>query len=188
MARLFTQSQAAAMLGVSQSAISRAIQNGRLKTVKNDDGKPCLDADTLLDQWNATTSRPIKVRSDGTLHNRHQRKPHHPNDPYKGDYAATLALPTGSDVPDYAESKARTEYLKAELLELQRREKEGQLIDAEKLRKDSFALGNQVKELLMGVADRLAHMCAAEDDPAKVHQYITDEHRNALRAFCDAAD
>ena len=183
MERLFNQSEAAAMLGVSQGAVSRAIRDGRIKTVQRD-GKRLVDADTLVEQWNATTSRPIKVRSDGSLHNQHKR--HHKNDPYKGQYAESLKLPAGSDVPDYAESKARTEFLKAELLELERQQKEAKLLDAEKVRKESFALGNQVKELLMGIADRLAHMCAAEDDPAKVHQYIVEEHRNALRIFCDA--
>jgi phage terminase Nu1 subunit (DNA packaging protein) len=41
----------------------------------------------------------------------------------------SLAAPEPGDiVPDYNESRARTEYLKAELLELERKEKEGLLV------------------------------------------------------------
>jgi predicted transcriptional regulator len=163
-----SQAEAARLLEVSEAAVTKAIKQGRLDFVMGEDGRRKIDRDTLAVQWTANSQRKINVGPKQT----HERR----------------VTRSTMDVPDYNESRARTEHLKAELLELQRREKEGQLIDAEKLRKDSFALGNQMKELLMGIADRLAHMCAAEDDPAKVHQYITEEHRNALRAFCDAAD
>ena len=175
-----TQVGAADFLGVNQSAISRAIAQGRIKTVQKD-GKPMLNSDTLLEQWNATTSRPIPVGPDGQPRPRRHGSRSEPRRSLTSAQAA-------ADVPDLAESRARHEYLKAELLEIERRRKEGELVEAEAVRRASFELGNQVKELLMGIADRLAYICAAETDPAKVHQLITDEHRNALRAFCDEAD
>lgn len=169
MPTLITQKEAAQELGVSEAAVSKAIKQGRLQCAVDEDGKRKVDLDTLVEQWSANSQRKI-------------------NGPALGQERPKRSSREMMEVPDYNESRARTEYLKACLLDLERQQKEGKLVEAEKVQRDSFALGNQVKELLMGIADRLAYMCAAETDPAKIHQYITDEHRNALRAFCDSAD
>jgi len=161
---LLTKSQAARRINKTPQAIHKAIISGRLPVVRDSKGREMIDAGQLDRLYGLAPGEPPKRTA-----------------PVEAPRYAAVA-----DVPEYAESKARTEFLKAELLDLERRQKEGQLIEAEKLKRDSFALGTQVKELLMGIADRLAHMCAAEDDPTRIHEWITEEHRNALRAFCDA--
>lgn len=168
-----SQAETARLLGVSEAAVTKAIKQGRLQFVLGEDGRRKIDRDSLAQQWTANSQRKITGPKPAV-----SETASHP----------TQVTRDTTEVPDYNESRARTEFLKACLLDLERQQKEAKLVDAEKLRRESFALGNQLKELLAGIADRLAHMCAAEDDPAKIHKYITDEHRNAMRAFCDSDD
>ena len=117
---LISKSEAATVLGVSPAAITHAIKKGRIVPVQRD-GKEWIDGETLREQWGNARSRMRNVNS-------RVPKPRGVGDVGKVSRAA-------EDLPDYNESRARTEWLKAELMELERAEKEGELVRADEVSK-----------------------------------------------------
>ena len=117
---LISKSEAATVLGVSPAAITHAIKKGRIVPVRRD-GKEWIDGETLREQWGNARSRMRNVNS-------RVPKPGVVGDVGKVSRAA-------EDLPDYNESRARTEWLKAELMELERAEKEGELVRADEVSK-----------------------------------------------------
>ena len=114
---LISKSEAAIVLGVSPAAITHAIKKGRIIPVKRE-GKEMIDGETLREQWGNARTRMRNVNS---------RVPK----PAAVEKPAAVA----EEVPDYNESRARTEWLKAELMELERAEKEGELVRADEVSK-----------------------------------------------------
>jgi phage terminase Nu1 subunit (DNA packaging protein) len=114
---LISKSEAATVLGVSPAAVTHAIKKGRIVPVERN-GKEWIDGETLREQWGNARSRMRNVNS---------RVPK-PGDVGKVSRAA-------EDLPDYNESRARTEWLRAELMELERAEKEGELVRADEVSK-----------------------------------------------------
>ena len=100
---LITRKQAAEQMGVTIQAVYMAIKQGRLTAIKDNQGKIVINSDTMKDEWSK--------KSEPKLINKIEHKT------YKSSQSE-------SEYPEYGESKARTEHLKAELLELERQEKE----------------------------------------------------------------
>lgn len=113
---LISKSEAATVLGVSPAAITHAIKKGRIVPVDRD-GKEWINGETLREQWGNARSRMRNVNSRVS-------KPE-----------PKTVVRTAEDLPDYNESRARTEWLKAELMELERAEKEGELVRADEVSK-----------------------------------------------------
>jgi cell shape-determining protein MreC len=75
-----------------------------------------VDAHTLVEEWNKKTQRPVSASVVNKVTNPEPRMSR-----------------TKEYIPDYDESRARTEHLKAELLEIDRQQKEGKLVPAEEV-------------------------------------------------------
>jgi phage terminase Nu1 subunit (DNA packaging protein) len=93
-----------------------------------------INGDTLRDDWKQNTRarmRPVNVRTK----------------------SAPISRPS-SDVPDYNESRARTEHLKAELLELERAEKEGELVRADEVAKKWREVVAIARTKVMGIPSK----------------------------------
>lgn len=73
-----------------------------------------------------------------------------------------------SDVPDYNESRAKTEYEKSLMLEMDRRQKEGQLVERDSVLATWSQLITSAKGKLLGVPttvrQRIPHLSAEESD------------------------
>lgn len=133
---LISKSEAADALGVSRTAVYKAIKQGRLPVIRTADGRELIKSETLREDWFANTMAKIGVGPKPPAGEkafppprpkRQSEEQELPVDEPKRD--RSLAAPEPGDiVPDYNESRARTEYLKAELLELERKEKEGLLV------------------------------------------------------------
>lgn len=127
---LITKSEAADALGVSRTAVYKAIKQGRLPVVRTSDGRELIRSETLREDWFAKTMAKIGVgpkppMGESAFPTERPKRERPAPEPER------LASPeAGEVVPDYNESRARTEYLKAELLELERKEKEGLLVRA----------------------------------------------------------
>jgi len=137
---LITVKEAADLLGLkSRGSIYRKIKNQELPYVESADG-PMLERDRLEQVWNSITRK----RSDSPrpLAERTAKRPTKPPEPPE---------PTRDDLPDYNESRARSEYEKANLLELERKQKEGQLLRREDVQQAWAAAVNITRTKLLGI-------------------------------------
>ena len=93
---LISRSEAARLKKVSPQAVYKAINQGRVTPVVDNDGKVMLDKDAFEIDWEKSY-RPLPVK--------------------KNNYHRPSVKAVSSDIPAYEESRARTEHLKAELLD-----------------------------------------------------------------------
>lgn len=126
---LITKSEAADALGVSRTAVYKAIKQGRLPVVRSADGRELIKSETLREDWFANTMKKVGVGPKPPAGEKEFPPPRPKRQAEERDRSLAGPEP-GEIVPDYNESRARTEYLKAELLELERKEKEGLLVRA----------------------------------------------------------
>jgi hypothetical protein len=153
---LISVGEAAKVLGLkSRGSIYRKIKNGELPTTPGPDGNPLIERDALEQRWANIT----RTRSDSP-------KPLRP--------AAVRSAPTApkpppkppEQLPEYGESRARTEFEKANLLELERRQKEGQLLEREEVERAQAAAIAISKTRLLGVPStakqRIPHLSLEE--------------------------
>ena len=115
--QLISRVEGAKLLGVTKEAVYQAIKRNRITTYPDKKGVPMLDADTLVKEWNRNTQRPVSVKV--------------PDKPPANIKSEPRMSRTQEYIPDYDESRARTEHLKAELLEIDRQQKQGKLVPAE---------------------------------------------------------
>ena len=138
---LISVQDAANLLGLkSRGSVYRKIKSGELGTEPGPDGTPLIERDRLEQRWAAITRQakdsPVPLRSMSERAPAEKRQPS-PPDP--------------ADLPEYNESRARSEYEKANLLELQRKTQEGHLLR----REDAVQAWNQAVNItrtrLLGV-------------------------------------
>jgi excisionase family DNA binding protein len=155
---LITVDEAAKVLGLkSRGSVYRKIKNGELPFVSGDEGK-LIERDGLEQVWarinRPKASHPPKLRPAAERTAPRQSSPAPPP-------------PRHTDQPpDYNESRARSEYEKANLLELDRKAKEGLLLhreDVERAQATALAIS---KTRLLGVPStakqRIPHLSLDE--------------------------
>jgi len=152
---LITRSEAARALGVTPEAVYAAVKTGRLPVVRTADGRELVNSETMREHWSKNTQKRIG------------RGPKPP----AGQKAFPAARPrmakTEESIPDYDESRARTEHLKAELLELDRKQKEGVLVKAEEVEMKWVEIVTLAKTKILGI-------------PTKAKQRIPDLDTDAV--------
>jgi len=165
---LVTQAEAARILGITAPAISQAIRQGRLKTVLNEKGKKRLDTATLAEDYRKNTQtrkttahQKAAQVSKEELEEKYQKAPSGPRMTKTSEY-----------IPDYDESRARTEHLKAELLELDRKQKEGLLVPAADVEAKWIEIVTMARNKIMGL-------------PSKAKQRIPDLDAGAMACLED---
>lgn len=142
---LITKAEAARALNISPQAINNAINQGRIQTRKAANGREMIELEGLRERYALTTQQKI---SGATVRDTPVRRGH-------------------EEVPDYNESRARTEFLKAELLELERAEKEKRLVDAGEVSQKWNELVSIARTKILGV-------------PSKAKQRIPDFPQDAF--------
>jgi hypothetical protein len=103
-----------------------------------------------------------------------------PADPTPRELKRRLEALPDDEIPDLNESRARREHYQAELAKLQVSQQRRELISADEVKKEAFALGRSIREALANLADRLSHQLAGETDPVVIHELLSQEHRAAL--------
>lgn len=146
---LISKSEAADALGVSRTAVYKAIKQGRLPVVRSRDGRELIQSETLREDWYAKTMAKIGVGPKPPA-----GESAFPPERPKRDQQSLTAPEPGDIVPDYNESRARTEYLKAELLELERKEKEGLLVRASEVEAKWVEVITISRTKVLGVASK----------------------------------
>jgi hypothetical protein len=162
---MITRAEAARALGVSNEAVYAAIKTGRLSAKECVDGKIRVDSETMREEWAKNTQSRIGVgpsRGSGAkpLRNRDERM------------AGPRITKTNEAIPDYDESRARTEHLKAELLELERKQKEGVLIAAAEVEAKWVEIIVMARTKILGI-------------PTKAKQRIPDLDVDAIGVLDD---
>lgn len=161
MAGKLTFAQFAERVGVTGSAISKAVAAGRLTA----------DADGLLD--------PVAAEAQW-LHNRRRRRRTRRMDASLPAIAEPGAVESAGD---YWDARTRREAAEAELAELKAAEQRGDLVRRAAVVRELAPKMVQLRDALEVLADRLSAQVAAEADQAACRRLIRDEVRQALDAF-----
>jgi hypothetical protein len=152
---LISVQDAATLLGLkSRGSVYRKIKSGELATELGPDGTPLIQRDRLEQRWAAITRKatdsPVPLRAISER----APTPRRPPAPAKDLEPA--------DLPDYNVSRARSEYEKANLLELDRKTKEGHLLRREDVEQAWGGAVNITRTRLLGVAStarqRIPHL------------------------------
>ena len=164
---MITRAEAARALGVSKEAVYKAVKDGRLSYKDCVDGTVRVNSETMREEWARNTQTKIgigpKPASDGgdrpALRSREERM-------------SPRITKTNEAIPDYDESRARTEHLKAELLELDRKQKEGLLVPVADVEAKWVEIAVLVRTKVLGI-------------PTKAKQRIPDLDVDAITALDD---
>lgn len=149
--------------GCSYQVVQDAMISGKISFTKDPKGKKLIDPKLADKEW-AKNSDPSQ----------HSTKPH------KGIIAEPIAKPKKKGSASYAESRALREGYNAELARLLMEERQGQLIEAEKVKEEAFVLARTVRDSILAIPDRLsAELCSITDNN-EMHSRLTKELVQAL--------
>jgi phage terminase Nu1 subunit (DNA packaging protein) len=77
-------------------------------------------------------------------------------------------------------SRIKTEVERGKLAELDRKQREGELVERRDIEEVAFSTARNVRDALMNIPARVSSLYAAETDPRKIHQSLEDEIRKVL--------
>lgn len=151
--------------GVSQSAITQAIQRGRI--TREADGRINVEAADRDWEANRIGWGTAAAQKSGKVVKR--RKP-----------AVTERAEGDGPIPgpSMSQSRAVFEHYKARLAKLEFEKQTGKLIDAQGVEKAAFSIARSMRDALLAVPDRTAAMFAAQTDAAAIHRTLTTELTN----------
>lgn len=180
---LITKAEAARVLGVTKEAVYAAIRTNRLSVVRTGDGRELVNSSTMREEWQRNTQKRIgrgpkppagtqeftPLRAGEVEARLGRRAPSTtPSTPSTDDRLGQ----TSEAIPDYDVSRARTEHLKAELLELDRQQKEKILVKAEEIETKWVEIVTLARTKLLGI-------------PTKAKQRIPDLDTDAIGILDD---
>jgi len=194
------------MLGVSHTAVQKAISSGRLvDCVVYVRGMPKILPDKIAEEWVRNTDAVMSLAKGVNLSLRMGvNQP--PRVPHAQKPARTKALrPVESDVPprrtarddDGMESPARSgpdmnasravkSLYEARMAKIEFEEKAGTLVKADAVKVEAFKKARQVRDALLTMPERISGQLAAETDPHKCHQMLTAEITAALMELSES--
>tara|TARA_B100000927_G_scaffold252942_1_gene218422 strand:+ start:108 stop:599 length:492 start_codon:yes stop_codon:yes gene_type:complete len=149
---LITRAEAARQMGVTVQAVYGAIKEGRLTPITNEKGKILINSDTLMNEW-TRNSQFMRVKTTSYKPKAERNKD-------------TMSY------PEYNESKARTEHLKAEMMEIERKKLEDELVSAEEVKEQWVNIVTVARTKLLGIA-------------TKAKQRLPDLDTNAIACIDD---
>jgi hypothetical protein len=169
---LITKAEAARALGLTSGAVYAAVKTGRLPVVRTADGRELIQSDTMRDDWARNTQTRIG-RGPKPAAGTSSRTELRPSETRRQTQEKEARLAQTTDrIPDYDESRARTEHLKAELLELERKQKEAQLVKADEIEAKWVEIVTIVRTKILGI-------------PTKAKQRIPDLDTDAITTLDD---
>jgi phage terminase Nu1 subunit (DNA packaging protein) len=169
---LVTQSEAARILGITPPAIAQAVAKGRLKIVLDEKGRKRIDTSTLAEDYRKSTQTRKTTAHKKAAELKVEEPPQKVSKPVGRPKAEPRISRTQDYIPDYDESRARTEYLKAELLELDRQTKAGKLVPTEEVEAKWIEVITLARSKMLGI-------------PTKAKQRIPDLDGAAMACLED---
>lgn len=191
MSELISIREASRRLGVSDTAIHKAVKAGRVHIAGRTETSqrplvawPQVQADWLA---NSDSSKRSHVGSQGSPVRANNPEPvvklatsGAPDDGPVGGDALPGRQPQG---PSYAQSRAVREAYQARLAKLEYEQKSGKLVDADQVKASAFKTARTVRDGLLNLPDRIAHELAHETDATRVHARLSTEIRTVLEAL-----
>lgn len=167
-----TLTEFAAHFGVSAPYVTKLKKQGRLVMVTVD-GKELVDF--------AMTEKLIRNTTD----------------PAKAENGANAKLGAGSRVVQdvgsgnrldltYKQARTHEAAFRAKLTELEFREREGLLVEADKIKRSAVTLAAMTRSAFENIPDKLADRLAAEAEPAACHALLTAEIDQVLADLADS--
>jgi hypothetical protein len=191
--------QAAREIGRSHTAVQNAITAGRLSRciVKSKTGKPKILLSLLRDEWATFTDKAGTM--DGLQGGRPSQKA---KAIHKRPESDAPVRPFREEMPDHTppedgengqmrldlnDSRAKEAHFDAQLKELKFRQLAAELVEASQVAAEADKLARQIRNMMLGIPERMSSRLAAETDPHKVHRILLDEIHKALTSLPDAA-
>ncbi|MCE7868100.1 MAG: hypothetical protein DYG83_15005 [Candidatus Brocadia sp. AMX2] len=81
-------------------------------------------------------------------------------------------------------ARAMKEHFRALLAELEFKEKNGELVPVEAVRKQAFETARMVRDSLLNIPNRVSPILAAESDHREINQILTKEITQCLESLC----
>ncbi|MAW05273.1 MAG: hypothetical protein CL918_01820 [Deltaproteobacteria bacterium] len=123
---------------ISPQAVRKAIKHGRLvQSISKERGGYLIDTDIAEREWSQNTNL-SQVRSAQDINR--NRGP---------------AVPSNGSIPDYSEARAYAEQYKANLLELEFKEKAGELVKVEEVKKATYRTNRVFRDAVLNIPIRV---------------------------------
>lgn len=208
--------EAARRLGVSDTAVHKAIKAERIAAPLDEDNDPRngrrrLRWPAVRDQWEANTDASRRYHVGGTGQSKQRlayaKNPYEdalaafgepepskkaPAEPPKQPQEPVEPADEGADDPSgpsLADSRAKRERWLAEKARMEAEEMAGTLVRAETVKNQAFRLARGARDALMTLPDRLAPILASQTDLHEVHKTLLDDiERICERISQDAAN
>lgn len=183
MADLVSIRECARRIGVSDTAIRKAIAAGRVAVAEKNErnGRPLLDFDDVLKNWRANTDPAMQRTGAAGGHGRMKpsSKVAAVGDEAPDDQQQADSLDRGP-VPTYNESRAFKEYYAAQSAKLDYEKEAGSLVAVDQVKAEAFRLARALRDAIMAVPDRIDAELAAETNARKINLRMKDELIKAL--------
>ncbi len=169
--------------GVSHTAVRKAIAAGRIS--RRRDGK--IDSVRADGQWSVQTD-PSKPSNSVTGDPKHRRSGRYPEPSPavvlpegNGNGHSNGGAETGGGGEGYAAHRALREEFAAKTAELEFRQKTGELVEVDLVRREAFRAGRVARDLVLSLAPRLSPILAATKDEGEVFAVL----EGAAREICE---
>jgi hypothetical protein len=85
-------------------------------------------------------------------------------------------------------SRIKTEIERGRLAELDRRQREGELVESREVEETAFSAARNLRDAIVNIPSRVSTLFAGESNPAKIHEILEEELRKALKDLVDATE
>jgi hypothetical protein len=178
----------AAQLGVSGAAVRKAIAEGRLKSARKEGKGWLIDAEAGVEEWDRNTSPQFQR---GRMLARQLAQQEQQQAPAPAAAAGTAVL-GGKAIPSQAQAAAVRTMYQARLLELDLKQRQGELVNAADMDRVRFESGRRVRDALLRLGPLMVGEIAkaagglTPEQRAEVLLVIERHHVKALEALADA--
>lgn len=186
--------EAARRLGVSDTAVHKAIKSGRVTVASRTEtsNRPLVAWPQTQQDWlaNSDASKRTHVGSRGSPVRSKDPAPSvqlATNTATDDDGAASAAVAKAAAGPSLAQSRAIREAYQARLAKLEFEQKSGKLVDAAEVKVRAFKMARSARDALLGLPDRLAPVLASETDVQVVHRLLLDDIERTCQRLADEA-
>ncbi len=149
---LITQAEYARRKGVSRTTISKHVKSGKI-TLVNGKIDPVMADKQLKANLDISQKRKLKLSDDEV----------------------------GNELNSYQAARAKREYFKAKMAELEYMEKAGQLILVKDVEKEAFTLYRTFRDQMLNIPNRISQKVVAESDEFKVREMLKKEIEIAIK-------